>query len=137
MFKKIILCLGILLISSPISAQQDLLQTIRLRNAFAYEQVTLDATAGGIALTSATYNPTVVGTPSSMTRAELAIMNCQTAQARYKVDGVAAVTTSLGMIVNPGDTLQIYGFANIAAFRGIRTGAVSAVCDITYYRNQR
>lgn len=137
MKKIIILTLLVLGVATKIDAQQDLLQTIRFRTAFAYEQVTLDATAGGIALTSATYNPTVVDSPSGMTRAELAIINCQTAQARYRVDGVAAVTASLGMIVNPGDTLQVYSFANIAAFRGIRTTGVSAVCDVTYYRNRQ
>lgn len=122
--------------ATTLSAQQNnepLNATTRVRVAFAWESVTFDATAGGIGLTSATYNPTVTDKPSEFSRAELAVMSCQTAQIRYRVDG-GTVTSANGMIVNPGDMLMVYGFANISAFRGIRTGGTSGVCDITYYR---
>lgn len=130
-----LLAVLLLIPQTPTLAQQDIRQTIRFRTAFAYEQVTIDATAGGIALTAATYNPTVTAGVASMTRAELAVINCQTAQFRYRVDGVAAPTSSVGMIWNPGEERLIYGYAHIVAFRGIRTGSTSAVCDVTYYRN--
>ncbi len=142
MFKRILviaaaLCLVTISNNTKLTAQQDLLQTIRFRTAFAYEAITLDSTAGGIGFTSATFNPTVTDSPSSLTRAELAVVNCNNAQARYRVDGVAAVTTTNGMLIQDGDWLVIYGFAHISAFKGIRTGATSVVCDVTYYRNRQ
>lgn len=123
--------------SADLIAQTNPLQqnNTQFRTAFAYEQVTLDATAGGITFTAATYSPTVTDQPSSFSRAELAVVNCNNSQARYKVDGGTVSTTS-GMLVNDGDWFLIYGFANIAAFHGIRTGATSVVCDVTYYRNR-
>lgn len=113
--------------------QEPLNSTTRFRTAFAWESVTFDATAGGVALTSATYNPTVTDKPAEFSRAELAVMSCVTAQIRYRVDG-GTVTSANGMLVNPGDVLLVYGFSNISAFRGIRTGGTSGACDITYYR---
>lgn len=137
MKKILITTLIVLGFASSISAQQDLLQNIRFRTPFAYEQVTIDATVGGIALTAATYNPVVTDSPASMTRAELAVINCQVAQLRYRVDLVAAVTASVGMTFNAGEEKLIYGFTAISQFRGIRTTATSAVCDVTYYRNRQ
>ncbi len=144
MTKKTLLLVTILTLAAPVvnsthklTAQQDLLQTIRFRTAFAYEAITLDSTAGGVGFTSATFNPVVTDSPSSLTRAELAVVNCNNAQARYRVDGVAAVTTTNGMLIQDGDWLVIYGFAHISAFKGIRTGATSVVCDVTYYRNRQ
>lgn len=136
--KKIIISVLLILgVSRTLDAQQTLTNTTTFRTPFAYEQLTIDATAGGIALTSATYNPVVTDSPSSMTRAELAVINCQTAQIRYRVDAVAVPTASVGMIFNAGEEKQIYGFTAINQFRGIRTTAVSAVCDVTYYRNRQ
>ena len=137
MKRLVILTLVILGFASKIDAQQDLTQTIRYRTPFAYEQITIDATAGGIALTAATYNPVVTDSPAGMTRAELAVINCQVAQLRYRVDLVAAVTASVGMTFNAGEEKLIYGFVAIQQFRGIRTTATSAVCDVTYYRNRQ
>ncbi len=132
--KKLLLTLILLSLSfTDGEAQQNLSDKTRIRTAFAWESVTFDATAGGIGFTSATYNPTVTDKPSEFSRAEVAVLSCQTAQMRYRVDG-GTVTSSNGMLVNPGDMLIVYGFSNISAFRGIRTGGTSAVCDITYYR---
>lgn len=133
--KKVILIT--LLFGVSLEAQVDLLQSVRMRTAFAFEQVTIDATVGGIALTAATYNPVVTDSPANMTRAEYAILNCQLGQFRYRTDGVAAVTAAAGMTWNVGEEKAIFGFANIQNFRGIRTGATSAVCDVTYYRNRQ
>lgn len=109
--------------------------TTLVRKAFAYEAITLDATAGGIGFTAATYAPTVTDQPSAFSRAEMAVVNCNNAQARYRVDG-GTVTTSNGMLIQDGDWFLIYGYAHIAAFKGIRTGATSVVCDVTFYRNR-
>lgn len=138
MIKRVIILTLILLgIGTSIDAQQTLTNTTTFRTPFAYEQITIDGTAGGIALTSATYNPVVTDSPASLTRAELAIINCQVAQLRYRVDLVAAPTSSVGMTFNAGEEKLIYGFTAISQFRGIRTTATSAVCDVTYYRNRQ
>jgi len=106
-----------------------------VRRAFAYEQITLDGTAGGIGFTAATYAPTVTDQPSAYSRAEMALVNCNGAQARYRIDG-GTVTSSNGMLINDGDWLVIYGYNNIAAFKGIRTGGTSTACDVTFSRNR-
>lgn len=140
--KLIVPILGLLFISSPneieVIAQTNPLQQnqLQFRTAFAYEAITLDATAGGIGFTAATYNPTVTDQLSSFSRAEVAVVNCTGAQARYRIDGAGAVTSANGMLINDGDWFVIYGYANIAAFKGIRTGAVSVTCNATFSRNR-
>jgi hypothetical protein len=85
-----------------------------------YEALTIDSTAGGVALTAAKY-----GTCTK------AFITVETAQIRFTVDGTAPTTTA-GHILNAGDNLDIDSNEDIAAFRAIRTGSTSGVIQCTY-----
>ena len=86
----------------------------------AYESVTVDATVGGVALTSGTYG--------DATRAE---MTLEVAQIRVRKDGTGP-TASEGHIVEEGDTILLESAADIANFKAIRTGGTSGVLKVTY-----
>ena len=93
---------------------------------FAHESVTIDATAGGIALTSGTYNPT------NDIGARRALLSLETAQIRYTTDSTAP-TATVGHIMEVGDVVAITG-PDIAKWRGFRTGATSGTLKATYER---
>ena len=86
---------------------------------FAYESVTVADSA--IGLTPATY--------AAATRAE---MTLETAQIRIRSDGTSP-TSSEGRIVEVGDTIILDSAAQIAAFKGIRTGGSSGALKIEYF----
>ena len=89
-------------------------------DASAYESVSVDATVGGVSLTSGTYG--------DATRAE---MTLEVAQIRVRKDGTGP-TVSEGHVVEEGDTILLESAADIANFKAIRTGGVSGVLKVTY-----
>lgn len=92
----------------------------RNKDSTAFEQKTIDATAGGIALTGATY-----GT------ARYAEITVDTADIRFTCDGTPP-TASLGHLVGPRDIIRLDSNEDIVAFRAIRVGSTSAVINATY-----
>ena len=93
---------------------------VKGENAAAHESVTIADTAGGVALTAGTYGTNIY-----------ALITAETAQMRFTVDGTAP-TTTVGHLLNHGDTLELDSLADITAFRAIRTGSVSGVIKVTY-----
>lgn len=93
---------------------------------YAFEQVTVDNTAGGKALTSSKI------TPSGQPMATSASCRLETAEIRYTIDGTAP-TTTVGTLLEPGDTLVISGHDVLVTFRAIRTGASSGIFDCNYF----
>lgn len=89
-------------------------------NAGNYEAITVDGTAGGKALTTAT-----VGVNTK------AFITVETAQIMFTLDGTAP-TTTVGHLLNVGDILKLDTAADLASFRAIRTGATSGVIQCTY-----
>lgn len=85
-----------------------------------YESVTVDNTVGGVFLTRATYD-----------RARNAFMTLESAQIRFTKDGTAP-TTSVGHLLQVGQTLNLDGSNEIKNFRAIRTGAASGVLKVSY-----
>lgn len=92
----------------------------RSKTSEAFEQLTIDATVGGKALTSATY-----GT------ARYAEISVETAPIRFTVDGTPP-TITLGHLVSPNDVIRIDSAEDIAAFRAIRATATSGVINVSY-----
>ena len=90
-------------------------------NASAYESVTIDDTAGGVGLTAAAYG--------TKTRAMITV---ETATFRYRIDGVAAPTASVGHQAQVGDVILLTSNEDIAGFRGIRDTGTSATIHVTY-----
>ena len=98
-------------------------------SAYAFESITVDAAAGGKGFTDGTINNGRSGKPY---RAKFVV---ETAQMRFTVDGTAP-TSSVGTLVEIGDVIEIIGEHDIETFRAIRTGAVSAVIQPTYFNGQ-
>lgn len=92
---------------------------------FAHESVTIADTAGGTALTSATYNPD--GEPGAVR----AVLTLEAAQIRWTYDGTAP-TTTVGHLMETGEKIALDGAETIRQFRAIRTGATSGVLHVTY-----
>ena len=81
--------------------------------------LTVDNTAGGVGLGTV---------PTGTKYAEL---YCETAQVRFTVDGTAP-TTTVGRILNPGDTLKL-ATNDFTLFKAIRTGSVSGQLQGDYW----
>lgn len=87
-------------------------------DAYAFESITVAASA--IGLTSATFDDS--------TKAE---MTLETAQIRVRKDGTNPAAGE-GHLVEVGDTIILNSAADLATFKGIRTGTVSGVLKVTY-----
>jgi len=86
-----------------------------------FEQLTIDATAGGIALT-----------PTKYANARSAKFGIEAADIRMRVDG-GVPTSTLGQLGEDGDWIEIDTKEDLVNFKAIRTGSVSAVVNVTYY----
>lgn len=93
--------------------------------AYDREDVTVDATVGGVKL-----DVTKLDTQPNPKRVYITIEN---AQIRFTYDGTAP-TTTLGHILHPMDSLYVEGYTNMKNFRAIRTGATSGKLICTYER---
>lgn len=91
-----------------------------------FEQLTIDSTAGGIAMT------TTKITPSGRPQATTAVCKLETAQVRYTIDGVTAPTTTVGTPWDVGETRTFNGHDILVNFKAIRTGASSGVANCDY-----
>lgn len=89
----------------------------------AFEQVTVANSAIGFTATKIT--------PTGGPMATQASCRLETAEIRYTVD-LTAPTTTVGTLLEPGDTLVLSGHDVLANFKAIRTGATSGVLDCTY-----
>lgn len=89
-------------------------------NFAAFESITVDATAGGVALTTAT-----------IAKQNDALITVETAQVRFTLDGTAP-TASAGHILEVGDVLELDSSEALELARFIRTGGVSGVLRCSY-----
>lgn len=90
-----------------------------------FEQITVDNTAGGVALTATKI------TPAGQPQAQSASCRVRTAEISFTFDGTAP-TTTVGQLAEVGDWLYIPGHDRLLKFRAIRTGATSGQLDCTY-----
>lgn len=92
-----------------------------------FEQLTIDNTSGGVAMTSTKI------TPGGLPMATQAFCSSETADIRWTVDGTAP-TTSVGTVLTSGSTLPtLNGHDLLVKFRAIRTGGSSATLNCTYF----
>lgn len=92
--------------------------------AYDYESITVADSA--IGLTAAKINP------GNGTLPEAVLITFETAQVRYRVDGVAP-TSGEGHLGETGDAITVKTQHDIQKFKAIRTGAVSGVIKVTYF----
>jgi hypothetical protein len=98
-------------------------------NPFAFEQITVDNTAGGKALTAATMNPDGYRDRPC----KLGWITTEDQGLRYTVDGTAP-TAAIGHEVAAANGFWVAGEEELKNFRAIRTGGSSAIISVTYYR---
>ena len=95
-----------------------------------YEMLTVDNTGAGIPFTSTKRHPTNgLYSGQECRKVEIAL---ETGEIRYRLDGTAP-TTTVGTIMEIGDTKTIYGYKNIRDFKAIRTGGTSGELHCKYY----
>ena len=94
-------------------------------SAFDFEKLTIDDTVGGIGLTAAKL--------ASNPRPKKVIITAEDAQFRYTIDGTT-VTSLIGHLVNPMDSIVLEGHSQLNGFKAIRKGSTSAVLQVTYLR---
>lgn len=94
--------------------------TVQGQDLITFEALTIDATVGGVAITAATI------TPAGQPQMNQCTGRLAAGQIRYRYDGTAPVAGT-GTLLEIGDVLVMSGHANLVAWRGIRTGAVSGV----------
>lgn len=97
---------------------------------YAYEAITIDATAGGIGFT-ATKLRQQIGTSTQCNKAQEVFITVETAPVNFTTDGTAP-TAAVGHLLNAGDSITITGQGNIARFKAFRTTAVSGVLKVSY-----
>jgi hypothetical protein len=85
-----------------------------------FEQLTVTATVGGIALSSAVYG--------TSRYAEISI---ESADIRFTTNGTPP-TASVGHLCGPTDIIRLDSNEDIATFRAIRAGAADAIIQVTY-----
>lgn len=97
---------------------------------------TVDATAGGVTLTSAQYNPTVTDLPAAFSRAQIAVCTNSGAKIWVSVAPSATVTlaTAKGQPILDGGSFTVYGYTQISNLHAIRDAAVSSLLYCDYYR---
>lgn len=132
------LLLSLLILSLPsISHAQSTLTTLNTQisvvTAFNDEQVTIDATAGGVGFTAAKINPSCTNCNPDNSRASRADCKVESADIRLSLTATAP-TSAVGLLIANGSTFTLYGYTNISTFKAIRTAAVSATLSCIYYR---
>lgn len=95
---------------------------------FDFEQITVDATAGGKTFTAAKL--TLQGNKVNRVWCRL-----ETAQIRVLKVGNVTVTASVGTLMEIGDQFTLTDQEEMLNFRAIRTGAVSGVLSCEYRAN--
>lgn len=85
---------------------------------FRFEQITIADTAIGLS-------------PDKYGSAQRAFITVNTASICFRVDGGTPEATK-GHIVENGDTIELECAEDIANFKAIRTGSVSAVINVSY-----
>ena len=127
MRKTIALILAIVLFA-PVSlyAQQN---TTRFFTAYDYVNLTVDATAGGVA-----YSQTEIqGSKAQSITFTVTCASGTDCPIRITLDGTT-VTASVGIRFVSGQSATVYGNNNITRLRAIREGATSAVLNTQFFQ---
>jgi hypothetical protein len=110
-------------------------------NNYAYEDITVDNTAGGKGFTLAKFKPTAAQLDRDEgSKARLIIATLEGAQARYLVidptiDGTHVVLAGgPGHLIDPGTILTFANFTTMLNFRIVRETAVNGTLRVSYFR---
>lgn len=93
--------------------------------AVGYEALTVDNTAGGVGFTA--------GLRRKCGQRGKVVCVLETGQIRFQVTG-GAPTTTVGVPLEIGQSIEIAGEIDLIRFRAIRTGSTSGVLQCVYFR---
>ncbi len=103
--------------------------------AYAHESITVDSTAGGKALTAATYDTTLIANGQvTNRRPKQAVVTVEDQNLRWAADPSTTVSSTVGHLAQAGDVITIEGYENIKNFRAIRSTGSSSNIRVTFYR---
>ena len=86
-------------------------------------QVAVTGTAGGLAAT--------LIAPTGQAKMTTCFLRLETAEIRWTDDGTTVPTSTVGTLLEPGDSLVLNGYANLSQFQAIRTTTTSGQLDAT------
>lgn len=99
------------------------------------ESITIDNTAGGVALTSSAYTKQFGNDPTSTRQATYALITVEDHPIRINLNPAVDVTaTAHGHLLIAGQSALLTHTAEIVNFRAIRTSGSSGVIRVTYFR---
>ena len=127
----LILALVASLIAAPVvEAQQS---TASIYTAYNNENLTVDDTAGGVGFSTTIINqPNGLGKTVGMVSFRVVCASSSPCAINVLYDG-SAPSTTVGVNLNEGDIVNLYGTLNIKMFKAIRSGANSAVLRVIYH----
>lgn len=135
--KRLLLTISILIMYAlgsfvqPSEAQQNPQSQTTIRDSYNGEAITVADTA--IGFTASLINPTCTDCPINVLRATLATCTLETANIRVRSDGTDP-TASVGLLIQSGQSFEVYGYSNISSFRAIRTTGDSGSLFCEYSR---
>lgn len=104
-------------------------------NAYAYQDLTVDNTAGGVSFDQTKVTPTGSGLDRDLGRARLILVTVEGGDSRYSVlSGTAPVSGGPGHLISAGAVLSFANYNTMKNFRAIREGTTNATYRITYFR---
>lgn len=104
--------------------------------AFAYENIVVDATVGGVALTSTCYKTFTESLNRGVVTAKQAMISVETQSIRALwVPSTVAVPldSTTGHLFAAGDIIWLESGSQIRDFRAVRVGGASANIKVSYY----
>lgn len=90
-----------------------------------FEQITVAATSIG-------FTTSRIDNQNGHPQATIAVCRLETAEVRYRMDGVAP-TSTVGTLLEIGDYLTLQGPDLLQSFRAIRTGGTSGTLSCSYF----
>ena len=105
--------------------------------AYEYEAVTVATVSIGLDAAklqkARTTNDSIGGTSyTATTKAIECYMTLETAQIRWTCDGTTP-TTTVGHLMEVGESITLHGHQNLSKFRSIRTGGTSGSLRVSYF----
>lgn len=126
-----LVALFVLLSAGTLTAQNN---TTRFFIPYDYEDLTVDDTAGGVALDEdKVQNPSNPIESAQLITFSVSCASGTSCNIRFTLDGTAPTTTA-GILVSYGMIVNIYQHNAIQNFRAIRESSTSAVINVQYFR---
>ena len=90
---------------------------------YAFEQITISSTALRLGAGRTTGQQPLY-----------ALVQCETGQIRYTLDGETVPTATVGMLLDVGTAVEVWGLTDIQNFRAIRV-SVDSQLNVTYAKS--